>query len=172
VPIIGLAGYSGSGKTTLLEKIIKHFNSKNWRITVIKHTHHNFDIDYPGKDSYVLRKAGAQQTLVASNKRWALITENDEPSQEPDLSTLVSKIDQDQIDILFVEGFKHENFNKIEIHRTELEQDYIFLTDPNVIAIASDSVKIADCPIKQLAINNSQEIFDFITQYANSYRHD
>ena len=153
--MIGLAGYSGSGKTTLLEKVIKHFSSKNWRIAVIKHAHHNFDIDYPGKDSYVLRKAGAQQTIIASNKRWALITEGYKPSQEPDLSTLVSKIDQDQIDILFVEGFKHEHYNKIEIHRSELKKDYIFLSDPNVIAIASDSAKIVGCPIKQLAINNS-----------------
>ena len=71
-----------------------------------------------------------------------------------------------------MEGFKHEHYNKIEIHRSELKKDYIFLSDPNVIAIASDSAKIVGCPIKQLAINNSQEIFDFVTQYANSYRHD
>lgn len=170
--MIGLAGYSGSGKTTLLEKIIKHFSNLNWRIAVIKHAHHNFDIDYPGKDSYVLRKAGAQQTIIASNKRWALITEGYKPSEEPDLSALVSKIDLKQIDILFVEGFKHENFNKIEIYRSGNKHDYIFPTDPNIIAIASDLVKILDCPIKQLDLNNNQEIFDFITQYANSDQHD
>jgi len=164
VPIIGFVGYSGSGKTTLLEKIIKHSVKYTWRIAVIKHAHHRFEIDYPGKDSYILRKAGAQQTLIASNQRWALINEG-ESVNEPDLPTLIAKINQNQIDILYVEGFKHENLNKIEIHRTGLGHEYLFPSDPNVVAIASDSVKIADCPIKQLDINDSQEVFDFITQY-------
>ncbi len=173
VPIIGFVGYSGSGKTTLLEKVVKHFTSINWQIAVIKHAHHKFDIDHPGKDSYVLRKAGAQQTIIASNTRWALISESTETEKEPNLPLLVSKIDLNKVDILFVEGFKHENYKKIEIHRTTtLDHDFIFPTDPNVIAIASDLVKIANCPIAQLAINNEQEVFDFITHFANNYRHE
>jgi len=169
LPILAIVGYSGSGKTTILEKLIKLSVKQNWRIAVIKHAHHEFDIDYPGKDSYILRKAGAQQTIIASNKRWTLITECTDSQNEPDLSTLLSKIDQNQIDIVYVEGFKHEKLDKIEIYRAGLGHETLFPRDPNVIAIASDSVKIADCSIPLLDLNNSQEIFNFIIQYVHHF---
>jgi len=169
-PILGFSAHSGTGKTTLIEKLIPQLLAANIRVALIKHTHHNFDIDAPGKDSYRLRKAGAAQTLVASKNRWALMVETPNEKDEPDLSELVNHINTDKIDLLLVEGFKHEAINKIALHRKDHAQSLSFLSDPNIIAIATDDKMLNSTlnhePSKQnLDINNVVEITDFIANY-------
>ncbi|MCK5605916.1 molybdopterin-guanine dinucleotide biosynthesis protein B, partial [Candidatus Pacearchaeota archaeon] len=132
--ILGFVAYSGTGKTTLLEKLIPLLTAKGLRVGLIKHCHHDFDIDIPGKDSYRLRKAGAQQVMVASAKRWALITEQPEVQPEPVLHELLHQMEQDQLNIILVEGFKHESFPKIELHRQALAKPFLFTNDDTIIA--------------------------------------
>ena len=138
-PVLGFCGYSGAGKTTLLTKLIPTLKAQGIRVSVIKHAHHAFDIDQPRKDSYRLREAGATQTLVASNQRWALMTETQNAEDEPNLSYLLSQIDGNLADIILVEGFKHAPIPKIEIHRPSLGKPLLALQDDTVIAVASDT---------------------------------
>ena len=164
-PLIGFAAWSGTGKTTLLEKVIPIFKEKGLRVAVIKHAHHDFDIDHEGKDSYKLRKAGAVDTIVASGKRWALIHENEETQTEPDLWALLSELNTHQLDIVLVEGFKHEAFPRIELYRTELNKALLYPDDKEIIAIATDSNDNMTHVISQLDINKPQQIVNFITQH-------
>jgi len=136
-PVLGLAAFSGTGKTTLLEKLIPLLTAQGLRIGMIKHAHHEFDIDVPGKDSYRLRKAGAQQMLVASDRRQALMTENATP-QEPHLDQLVRRLDPDCIDLVLVEGFRSVPYPRIELHRMALGKTLLYPQDPGIIAVASD----------------------------------
>ena len=173
-PLLGFAAYSGTGKTTLLEKLIPALRQFNIRVALIKHTHHEkFDIDKPGKDSYRLRKAGAEQVLVASAKRWALMVEHPEEyiqkHPEPELSTLLGQLKRDNIDLILVEGFKHEKISKIELHRPHLEKPLLYPHDPDIIAIASDVEQLENyypeqiqCPT--LDLNNIREIALFIQE--------
>ncbi|EMG9774581.1 molybdopterin-guanine dinucleotide biosynthesis protein B, partial [Klebsiella aerogenes] len=116
IPLLAIAAWSGTGKTTLLKRLIPELCAKGLRPGLIKHTHHDMDVDKPGKDSYELRKAGASQTIVASKQRWALMTETpDEP--ELDLQWLVSRMDPDKLDFVLVEGFKYEPVPKILLFR-------------------------------------------------------
>jgi len=172
-PILGFSAHSGTGKTTLIEKLIPQLLENNIRIALIKHSHHDFDIDQPGKDSYRLRKAGAKQTIVASKNRWALMVETPQKKNEPDLSELISNIDYKNIDLILVEGFKHEAINKIALHRQNHAQSLSFLSDPNVIAIATDDETLVtpvtnNVPTPKLNINNIIEICDFISNYLNN----
>ena len=171
IPLLGFAAFSGTGKTTLLEQLIPELNQANIRIAMVKHTHHEkFDIDKPGKDSYRLRKAGAEQMLVASAKRWALMVEQpvqpslEQKALEPDLFELLPHLDLKKTNLILVEGFKHEAISKIELHRPSLGKPLLYPNDPNIIAIATDQ-KLSDephCP--GLDINNVAEICHFITQ--------
>jgi len=161
-PLVGFAAYSGTGKTTLLEKIIPELNNRNINIAVIKHAHHDFDIDYPGKDSYRLRHAGANQTIVASNKRWALIHENRNKQEEPNLFDLLDHLDHEGLDLILIEGFKHESIPRIELHRKTINRGYMYPNDENIIAIATDSTNAKIEHITQLDINNPNQIVDFI----------
>lgn len=136
-PVIGLAAFSGSGKTTLARRLIELLVQRGFRIGVIKHAHHDFDIDQPGKDSYELRKAGAEQTLISSRRRRALITEMGTRS-EPALPALISELDPG-LDLIVVEGFKHSDIPKLEIRRLEARTPALAPTDPNVIAIVTNA---------------------------------
>lgn len=138
IPLLAIAAWSGTGKTTLLKRLIPELCAKGLRPGLIKHTHHDMDVDKPGKDSYELRKAGASQTIVASKQRWALMTETpDEP--ELDLQWLVSRMDPDKLDFVLVEGFKHEPVPKILLFRQNsghrIEE---LVIDEHTIAVASD----------------------------------
>ena len=106
LPVLGFCGFSGAGKTTLLTKLIPALKAQDIRASVIKHAHHTFDVDQPGKDSYKLREAGSAQTLIASSQRWALMTETPTIEREPDLKYLLTQIDSQLADIVLVEGFK------------------------------------------------------------------
>lgn len=138
-PVLGFCGYSGAGKTTLLTKLIPALNARGIRISVIKHAHHAFDIDQPGKDSYRLREAGSAQTLIASKQRWALMTENPGTEDEPNLAYLLNQINHDLADIILVEGFKHAPIAKIEVHRPSISKPLLAAQDTSIIAVASDS---------------------------------
>jgi molybdopterin-guanine dinucleotide biosynthesis protein B len=161
VPVLGFAAFSGTGKTTLLTRLIPLLREQDIRIGVIKHAHHKFEIDYPGKDSYELRKAGAQQMLIASASRMALIREYEQDT-EPQLADLVAKLDQTMLDIILVEGFRHVPFPRIELHRSALQKPLLCLDDKSIIALASDAPLKAQINIPVLDLNNPQQIATFI----------
>lgn len=138
IPILGFAAFSGTGKTTLLTKLIPILKQSGLRIGVIKHSHHNFEIDKPGKDSYRLREAGATPIMLVSSHRQAIITEF-EHIAEPKLDNQLIAFDQSKLDLILVEGFKAESFPKIELHRPSLKKQLIFPEDPDIIAIATDT---------------------------------
>jgi molybdopterin-guanine dinucleotide biosynthesis protein B len=163
VPMIGFCAWSGTGKTTLLTQLLPILVSQGLKVAVIKHAHHNFDIDHPGKDSFELREAGASQMLIASRKRMALITEFDEDHPEPSLADALERLNMQELDLILVEGFKHENYQKIELHRPELKKPLLFPDDPNIIALASDAPIIENRNIlPKLNLNKPQQIAQFI----------
>lgn len=159
-PVLAIAAWSGTGKTSLLKKLIPALYTRGIRTGVIKHTHHNMDIDKPGKDSYELRRAGAAQTMVASTQRWALMTETPE-KDTLDLNYLVSRMDHSALDLVLVEGFKHESVAKILLFRQGTGHGIDELTlDQDVIAVASDVSLTIQMPV--LNLNDTDEIADFI----------
>ncbi|MEI9534642.1 molybdopterin-guanine dinucleotide biosynthesis protein MobB [Moellerella wisconsensis] len=161
-PLLGITAYSGTGKTTLLKKVIPLLREQHLRVGMIKHTHHDMDVDKPGKDSYELRKAGALQTLVASQQRWALMTET--PENTPlDLYYLARRFDHQSLDLILVEGFKHEPIPKIALFRQALARPLEQLIDPYVVAVASDQILETELP--QLDINNPQQVADYIISW-------
>lgn len=162
VPMLGFVANSGTGKTTLLTKLIPLLSQRGVRVALIKHAHHTFDIDIPGKDSYELRKAGARQVLVASQQRWALIIETPQRPTDPLLAELRQQLDTTQLDLILVEGFKHEAFAKIELHRQELQQPLFCKTDPHIIAVATNAAPLAGITLPQLNINDAASITEFI----------
>ncbi|MDE9498864.1 molybdopterin-guanine dinucleotide biosynthesis protein B [Xenorhabdus bovienii] len=162
LPLLGITAYSGTGKTTLLKQIIPLLRQQNIRVGLIKHTHHNMDVDQPGKDSYELRKAGAAQTLVASQQRWALMTETPD-LPKLDLHYLASRFDADSLDLVLVEGFKEEAIAKIALYRHGLNIVFDQILDPHVIAIASDTPLATSLP--QLNINQPQQVTAFIVAW-------
>ncbi|OUK77461.1 molybdopterin-guanine dinucleotide biosynthesis protein B [Enterobacter hormaechei] len=163
IPVLAISAWSGTGKTSLLKKLIPALCAKGIRPGLIKHTHHNMDVDKPGKDSYELRKAGAAQTMVASNQRWALMTET--PDKAPlDLAYLVSRMDHSTLDLVLVEGFKHEAVAKILLFRSDAGHDVSELTlDEHVIAVASDVALTLKVPV--LDLNNVEGIAAFISAW-------
>ena len=155
--IYGIAGYKNSGKTDLMERLVAHFTAQGLTVSTIKHAHHRVDLDQPGKDSYRHREAGAQEVLLASSTRWALMHEL-RAAGEPPLSELLAKLSP--VDLVLVEGFKHDPHPKIEAHRAETGQPLFSLADPSVRAIASDIRPETALPVFDL--NDTQGIADFI----------
>jgi molybdopterin-guanine dinucleotide biosynthesis protein B len=133
--VLGIVGWSGSGKTTLLTAILPLLRTVGLRVSTIKHTHHDFDMDRPGKDSFRHRQAGAHEVLIASGTRWALLHEVEGP--ERTLASLLTKLDP--VDLVLVEGYKKDPFPKLEVHRPLLGKPPIWIDIPNIIAVASDS---------------------------------
>jgi molybdopterin-guanine dinucleotide biosynthesis protein B len=145
--MIGLAGWSGAGKTTLLTRVIPHFLKEGLRVSVIKHAHHAFDVDVPGKDSWRHRQSGAEEVLVSSGKRWALMHEL-RGASEPRLPELLAKMSQ--VDLVIVEGFKSEPYRKIEVHRTANGKALLFPDDPGIVGIAADAALETTLPVVHL----------------------
>ncbi|BCT16572.1 MULTISPECIES: molybdopterin-guanine dinucleotide biosynthesis protein MobB [Enterobacter cloacae complex] len=164
IPLLAISAWSGTGKTTLLKKLIPALCARGLRPGLIKHSHHNMDIDTPGKDSYELRKAGAAQTMVASPQRWALMTET--PDEAPlNLAYLVSRMDHSTLDLVLVEGFKHEAVPKILLFRSDAGHDLSELTlDEHVIAVASDVAVELEVPV--LDLNDVDGIAQFIVAWS------
>ncbi|WP_439503728.1 molybdenum cofactor guanylyltransferase MobA [Methylophaga sp.] len=172
VPILGIAAFSGTGKTTLLTQLIPKLRSAGIRLAVIKHAHHLFDIDQPGKDSYRIREAGASQVLVASRKLLALMQTNENGQQEPLLSDCLVRLDLENLDLVLVEGFKQEAIPKLELHRASIGKPLLFPEDPNIIAIATDSDLTIEPQIPVLNLNDLDAILNFINNYIRQYHHD
>ncbi len=170
IPVIGIcAAGSNAGKTTLITQLIPELAARGVRVSVIKHAHHKFDIDHPGKDSYNIREAGAVQTLVASSKRIALMTELsrvDGNSDELNLADLISQINPNYADLILVEGFKLANIPKIEVHRPSLNMPLLALTTTETIAIASDEE--IKCHLPVLNLNKIAEIANFIIHHIHT----
>lgn len=155
--VFGFAGYSNSGKTTLIEMLIPRFVERGLRISLIKHAHHGFDLDRPGKDSYRHREAGATEVFLVSSKRWVLMHElrdEEEPSLEHQISLMAP------CDLVLVEGFKYTAIPKIEVHRPANGKPLLYPENPNIIAIATDAPLEAPLPV--LDLNDIDAIADFI----------
>jgi molybdopterin-guanine dinucleotide biosynthesis protein B len=160
--VIGLAGWSGAGKTTLLVKLLPELAQRGLSVSTIKHAHHAFDIDQPGKDSYEHRRAGAREVLIASRRRWALVHElADEP--EPSLAELLVHLSR--VHVVIVEGFKRAGHPKIEVHRAANEKPLLFGTLPSVCGIAADG-HIADTHLPVADLNNVPEVADLMLRVA------
>jgi molybdopterin-guanine dinucleotide biosynthesis protein B len=158
--VIGIAGYSGSGKTTLIEKLIPVLVREGLRVSLIKHAHHEFDIDHAGKDSYRHRHAGCSEVLISSSKRWALMHElrgGAEPSLQEQLKHL------SPCDLVIVEGYKSEPVPKIEVHRRAGHTPLLFPEDAQVVAIATDEP--LDTRLPQLDVDDAEDVARFIVQH-------
>src|SRR3978361_2114694 len=145
--IIGLAGWSGAGKTTLLTRLIPHFIAEGLRVSVIKHAHHEFDVDVPGKDSWVHRQSGAAEVLVSSSRRWALMHEL-RGADEPKLPELLAKMSR--VDLVLIEGFKRQPHRKIEVYRAANGKPVLFPDDADIVGVASDSTLETQLPTVHL----------------------
>jgi len=160
--LIGVCAYSGTGKTTLLKKLVPLFKSEGLRLAVLKHAHHSFDIDHPGKDSYEVRRAGADCAVIVSRDRLALIEEFSRDRPEPSLQDALAAIDTSRFDLILAEGFKYETHPKIELHRPSLGRPLLHTNDPSFIAVATDVPIQPNRPIPQLDLNDIEAIRDFV----------
>lgn len=160
--IFGIAGYSGSGKTTLLEKLIPHLTARGLKVSVIKHAHHGFDIDKPGKDSYRHREAGATEVLLSCGKRWALMHEL-RTATEPTLDDLLVRLSP--CDLVLVEGFKSEPIPKLEVYRPANGKPPLFPGREDVVAVATDADVDIDRP--RLDLNDAAAVAAFILEFWN-----
>jgi molybdopterin-guanine dinucleotide biosynthesis protein B len=159
--VIGLTGMSGSGKTTLMVRLLPELVRRGYRVSTMKHAHHAFDVDRPGKDSYRHREAGATEVLVASAARWALMHEQ---RSEAEASAAELMHHMTPVDLLIVEGFKREGHDKLEIHRRETGQPLIYPNDPHIVAVLSDE-PLAGCPLPIIDIDDVEAVADFIVAH-------
>jgi molybdopterin-guanine dinucleotide biosynthesis adapter protein len=158
--VFGIAGYSGSGKTTLIEKLIPVFAARGLKVSVIKHAHHGFDLDRPGKDSYRHREAGATEVLMLSGSRWVLMHElrgAAEPTLEEQLAIL------SPCDLVLIEGFKAAAVPKVEVHRPAHGKPPLFQDNPHVVAVASDGPVDTNLPL--LSLNDPERVAEFVLGY-------
>jgi molybdopterin-guanine dinucleotide biosynthesis protein B len=160
--IIGLAGWSGSGKTTLITKLLPHLIARGQRVSTLKHAHHGFDLDQPGKDSFMHRTAGATEVVISSAKRFAVLHElRDEP--EWDLPELLTKFAP--VDLVLVEGFKRDAFPKLEVHRAANGKPLIQPDDPHIVAIASD-IALPQAKVPVVGLDDIETIAGVLLQHA------
>ena len=158
--IFGFAGWSGSGKTTLIEKLIPRFVGRGLRVSLIKHAHHTFDVDTPGKDSYRHRQAGASEILVTSSRRWVLMHEL-RGAHEPAFEEQVKRLSP--CDLLLVEGFKFAPIPKLEVWRKETGEALLHPNDPHIVAVATDAKIESKLPV--LPLNDDAAVADFILRF-------
>jgi len=159
--IFGFAGWSGSGKTTLIEKLIPLFVAHGLKVSLIKHAHHTFDVDQPGKDSFRHRHAGCSEVLVTSSKRWALMHEL-QGAPEPGFAELIEHVSP--CDLLLVEGFKREKLSKLEVYRASVGESLLHTQDPDIVAVASD--QRLETRLPQFDLNDAPGIAGFILQHS------
>ena len=160
--IIGLAGWSGSGKTTLIKKLIPRLIARGLKVSTLKHAHHGFDLDQPGKDSFFHRAAGATEVVISSAKRWAILHEL-RTEQEWDLPALVAKMSP--VDLVLVEGYKRDAFPKLEIHRAANGKPLIHPEDPHIVAVASD-IALPSAKVPVVDLDDIDAIADLLIKHA------
>ena len=163
--MIGLAGWSGAGKTTLLVRLIPELNRRGLSVSTVKHAHHAFDLDQPGKDSYEHRAAGASEVLVASGRRWALLHELRQ-EEEPPLGALLAKLSP--VDLVIVEGFKAQPHPKIEVHRAANGKPFLFPDIPNVRAVAADG-PVPSAPMPVVPLDDVASVADHAIRLAEPF---
>ena len=156
--IFGLVGWSGSGKTTLVANLVPELIGRGLTVSTMKHTHHNFDIDKPGKDSHQHRLAGAAEVLLTGSKRWALLHENRD-APEPSIDDLLARMEE--VDLVLIEGFKSHKHQKMEVHRPAVGKPLLCPEDPTIVAVASD-VELPDVTLPVIGLENVAAIADFI----------
>jgi molybdopterin-guanine dinucleotide biosynthesis adapter protein len=159
--VFGLAGWSGSGKTTLMTALIPEFVARGLSVSTVKHAHHAFDVDQPGKDSWRHRQAGASEVMIVSERRWALMHEL-RGAPEPSLDDLLQRITP--VDLLLVEGFKFHPHPKIEVHRPSVGKPLLYLDDRYIVAVASDEA-LPGLTLPRLPLGDAAVIADFIVQH-------
>lgn len=164
--VFGFAGFSGSGKTTLIERLIPLFVGRGLRVSLVKHAHHNFDIDQPGKDSYRHRHAGASEVLVTSSRRWVLMHEL-RGEAEPPLDELIRRLSA--CDLLLVEGFKRAAIPKIEVYRRSVGEPLLHPHDPHIVAVATDEE--FECALPLLDLNRPEAVGEFVLQHLDLHLH-
>ena len=160
--VLGFAAYSGSGKTTLIERLLPRFKADGLRVAVVKQSHHDVEVDQPGKDSWRHRQAGAQQILLTSPHRWMLVEELD-GQPEPSLERLLTRLSP--CDLVLVEGFRHGAHAKLEIHRDAVGQPWLYPDDPNVLAVIGDP---PPTPIRHFALDDIPGIYRYILDFMES----
>ena len=158
--IFGFAGWSGSGKTTLIEKLIPLFVARGLKVSLVKHAHHTFDVDQPGKDSYRHRHAGCTEVLVSSSRRWALVHEL-RGAPEPGFADLIERLSP--CDLVLVEGYKRERVPKLEVHRAATGEPQLHTQDNDIVAVASD--QRLDTTLPQFDLDDARAIADFVLRH-------
>ena len=164
--VFGFAGWSGSGKTTLIERVISHLAGRGLRVSLVKHAHHEFDVDQPGKDSWRHRAAGASEVLVSSANRWALMHEL---RDEPELSLRQAIAQFNPSDLVLVEGYKRESIPKIEVWRAQLDKPLLFPEDPNILGLATDDplpTMVQEPNFARFGLVQVEEIAEFALHHA------
>jgi molybdopterin-guanine dinucleotide biosynthesis adapter protein len=164
--VLGVVGWSGSGKTTLITALLPLLVARGLRVSTVKHAHHGFEIDRPGKDSHRHREAGAAEVLIASARRWALLHELRE-EEEPPLDALLARMTP--VDLVLVEGFKAFPHPKLEVHRPALGRAPLWTEDSHVAAVASDAALPA-CPVPVLPLDEPTQVCHWITQFVTDVR--
>ena len=163
--IIGLAGWSGAGKTTLLARLIPDIIARGLTVSTVKHAHHAFDVDQPGKDSHTHRLAGATEVLIASERRFALIHELRQES-EPRLPDLLAKLAP--VDLVIIEGYKREPHPKLEVYRAAVGKPLLHPDDPHIVAIASDAA-LPHAKVPRVALDDTGAIIDILLAHATAF---
>ncbi len=160
--LIGLSGWSGSGKTQLITALLPALRARGRTVSTVKHAHHSFDIDRPGKDSFAHREAGAEEVLISSGRRWALMREL-RGAAEPSLPELLGRLAA--VDLVLIEGFKRQAHPKIEVHRAAVGKPLLYPDDPQMVAIASDP-PLGEAPIPHVSLNDIAAIADLVERHA------
>ena len=163
--VFGVTGWKNAGKTGLMERLVAEFCGRGLRVSTLKHAHHSFDVDHPGKDSHRHRMAGASQVLLASTERWALMNEH-RGAPEPSLAALLAKLDP--VDLVLIEGWKRDKHPKVEAWRAETGNPLIAPNDPTILAVASDTTLELDRPVFDL--DDTVAVADFILAHLEMAR--
>lgn len=164
VPVLGFMAPSGTGKTTLLRALIPRLTAAGLRVGCVKHTHHSFEIDHPGKDSFALRAAGATQVLLGSSQRWALIVEAPD-AEEPGLVQLLERLELSALDLVLVEGFRLETLPKIEVHRVELGRPLACTSTASIVALATNQQPLPKVAVPSFDLDRPDALADFIRDH-------
>jgi molybdopterin-guanine dinucleotide biosynthesis protein B len=164
--IFGLAGWSGAGKTSLMVRLLPELVSRGLTVSTMKHAHHAFDVDVPGKDSYQHRQAGATEVLVTSANRWALMHELRGAPEAP-MEEMVARMTP--VDLLLIEGFKHHPHDKLEVYRREVGKPLLCVSDPRVVAVASEGA-VPEARVPVIALDDTRAIADFVVAHCGLAR--
>jgi molybdopterin-guanine dinucleotide biosynthesis protein B len=164
--IFGLAGWSGAGKTSLMVRLLPELVSRGLTVSTMKHAHHAFDVDVPGKDSYQHRQAGATEVLVTSANRWALMHELRGAPEAP-MEEMVARMTP--VDLLLIEGFKHHPHDKLEVYRREVGKPLLCVSDPRVVAVASEGT-VPEARVPVIALDDTRAIADFVVAHCGLAR--